>query len=219
MLLDARGRLKLADFAGSSIDGSDASVNYEVRSRLPGLSKPTKKSDIFALGSALYELETGSPPYSGESYKAVQNLYKKEKFADVSMLELGPIIKKCWRQGYDSAGDVVVALDRLKSSRSTEKAPHPEAPVVVKSAAPAFDIPDISRLEITKSTSRRDRKVSATYVSHASRRHSGHRRGNYSEIATEKKRQRRKHTGSAFIYKFMPWISPIRKRHEKGYYC
>jgi serine/threonine protein kinase len=212
MLLDAKDDLKLADFAGSSIDGSEASVNYEVRSRLPGISKPTEKSDIFALGSALFELATGSPPYSGESNKAVQNLYKKLKFADVSMLpELGPIIKKCWRQGYGTTVEVVEALDRLESYGSTQKALHLEAPVV-NSATPALDTPDISRLEIKKSTSRRDREVSPTYVLHASRRRSAHRRGNYTETATEKRRQRRKHSRPTFIHKFiMPWLSPIQK--------
>ena len=103
MLLDAKDTLKVADFAGSSIDGSDASVNYEARSRLPRISRPTEKSDIYALGSALYELATCRLPYSGESYKNMQKLYKQERFADVSSYQT-------WDPSSQSAGDDNMSL-------------------------------------------------------------------------------------------------------------
>src|SRR6266487_3438618 len=131
MLLDWSDTLKLADFAGSSIDGSDTSVTYELRSRLPGIKKPSKKSDIFALGSSMYELATGHPPYDGESYRNVQNFYKKGVFpADVQKIpELGPIINKCWLQNYETAWDVLGALKNVESR--LRPMDHRQKPVVV----------------------------------------------------------------------------------------
>lgn len=96
MLLDITDTLKLADFTRSLINSSDASMNYEIRSRLPGVTRRIKKSDIFALGSAIFELATSHPPYPAQSYKAMQNQYRNGKFKKVNNLpELGHIITKC----------------------------------------------------------------------------------------------------------------------------
>jgi len=80
MLLDSSDSVRLVDFAGSSLDNSPSTVNYEVQSRLPGLLKPSKQSDIFALGSAIYEMATGVKPYEKMSYREVQKLYAKKAY-------------------------------------------------------------------------------------------------------------------------------------------
>ena len=72
MLLSSDDTVKLGDFAGSSIDGSPSTVDYEVRSKLPGSDEPDEISDIFALGSAMWEMATGSPPYEEKSWREVQ---------------------------------------------------------------------------------------------------------------------------------------------------
>jgi len=112
MLLSADDTVKLGDFAGSSIDGLPSTVDYEVKSKLPNAGEPSQITDIFALGSAMWEMATGSPPYEELSWREVRGLYKRGKFPRLkSMPELDRIIRKCWQQRYRRAQDVVDDLE------------------------------------------------------------------------------------------------------------
>jgi hypothetical protein len=129
MLLSANNTVKLGDFAGSSIDGSPSTVDYEVRSKIPSASEPDEISDIFALGSAVWEMATGSPPYEDLSWREVQGLYKRGKFPRLkSMPDLDRIIRKCWQQRYPRAQDVVYDLEGscvdLESSSTSDSQEH-----------------------------------------------------------------------------------------------
>ncbi|RMZ80337.1 hypothetical protein DV738_g2919, partial [Chaetothyriales sp. CBS 135597] len=55
--------LKLIDFEGCSIDGEGPMSSYEWFSYRPSNPRATVQTDIFALGCAIYEVVTGSPPY------------------------------------------------------------------------------------------------------------------------------------------------------------
>jgi serine/threonine protein kinase len=205
MLLDANDNLKLADFAGSSIDGSyatDATVNYEIQSRLPGINRPTRKSDIFALGSALYELVTGSPPYTHESSRNIQILYKKEIYEDVSMLPLpgfGPIIAKCWRRGYSDAKEIVRALEGVES-RTKHETPQPNAL-----------IENFSQLEIAPKQSGQER--SAHVQQPPSRRH------NHPGRVAETRRRKKRKQEPKWINTIKHWLIRPQMRYQRGMNC
>jgi len=113
MLLSPKNdTLKLADFSGSSVNGSPLSVEYEYWSEMPGSDEPSQQADIFALGSAIFEIATGSPPYEGKSWREVHGLYKRSIFPDVKELgHLGPIILSCWKQEYDTADEILDDLE------------------------------------------------------------------------------------------------------------
>src|SRR5215471_21627300 len=111
MLLDL-DTLKIADFAGSSIDGSPATIDYEVWSRQPGGGKPDEVSDIFALGSAIYEMATGWPPYHNLPPRQIVAYYRKSHFPKLDSITseygayLAAAIKKCWMRQFSHTQDL-----------------------------------------------------------------------------------------------------------------
>jgi serine/threonine protein kinase len=96
IFLDEGLNAKVAGFGGSSLDGSELLICIAPSHEYPGPVLSTQ-GDIFALGSVLYEIVTGSPPYVGLSDTEIEDRYKKGNFAETASLgEMGVIIRKCW---------------------------------------------------------------------------------------------------------------------------
>ena len=115
LLLDGNDNIKYCDFAGSSIDKHEAWVCYEMRSqRPPDIGERqddiTISSEIFALGSTLYEISTTQPPYENYSDAAIMEFFRANKYPDVTSLELGKIISKCWRGIYATVDEISMDL-------------------------------------------------------------------------------------------------------------
>lgn len=118
LLLDKNDDLKYCDLTGSSIDGQEAWVCYETRSQRPyayasSQDETNIPSEIFALGTTLYEISTTRPPYSDHNEATITEFFQANIFPNVRSLELGNIISKCWRGIYATVDEVSRDSDQL----------------------------------------------------------------------------------------------------------
>ena len=119
---------KVADFGGSSIDGSDLLVGVNASHALPGFDSSTLsvQADLFALGSVLYTIMVGSCPYQDllkeDKDHEIEALFAAGKFPETDSLgPIGAIITKCWHVQYDSAVSVrndIEGIDTIKNACS-----------------------------------------------------------------------------------------------------
>ena len=123
ILLDKDDNTKICDFAGAAIDGEQTTVCYDPRSQLPGERRITIQTEIFALGTALYELSTTSLPYPDidPHSKLIGQMYAEGRFPDTNGLLLADIILRCWNCGYDTVDDVNADLQRLQIRRQVKQ--------------------------------------------------------------------------------------------------
>ena len=123
LLLDENLNLKVADFAGASIDGGVSWSSYRLTHRLfvtEGKDSPrmeiNQASEIFGLGSALYNMVAGHDlfpelDYTSDEANIVRRIRERE-FPDTSELPvLASVITKCWNLEYDSMADVIEGID------------------------------------------------------------------------------------------------------------
>jgi serine/threonine protein kinase len=117
-LVDAELRLRIIDFSGSSIDGSWSSAFESARFCLPRSweAASTVGSDMFALGSTVYEILTGLAPYEELADEEVELLFRKQQFPAMEGVPAADIILGCWCCKYESAVEVWAGLKALVDS-------------------------------------------------------------------------------------------------------
>jgi serine/threonine protein kinase len=116
ILLDAQLNAKLADFAGSSLDGCPLLVAVTASHQYPGPAVSIL-GDIFALGSTFYEIMTGGVPYPEFSDKEIKARYSKGDFPDTKSLgPMGDIIMHCWQGQYNDCDAIIADIDGMYNS-------------------------------------------------------------------------------------------------------
>ncbi|KAI1128040.1 kinase-like protein [Nemania abortiva] len=110
ILLDENLNVKLTDFAGSSLDGSELLIAVTASYEFPG-PLLSIQADLFALGSVLYELFTKDPPYKGRTEKEIECLYRDGEFPDTTSIgTVGRVITNCWQTKYTECGSILKDL-------------------------------------------------------------------------------------------------------------
>lgn len=110
-------RVKIGDFGGSLIQGSGfvetvcEEMAYELPCRgRPFSERPVTKREIFALGSAIFEIMAWRRPFEGLEDNDIEARYAREEFPSLDNVPLGPIISNCWNEAYETAEDAVISL-------------------------------------------------------------------------------------------------------------
>jgi serine/threonine protein kinase len=107
--------IKLCDFAGSVIGDRGALVEEEDRYNASPRTPRCVQTDLFALGSLIYEISTGLRPYDeipDSDDEEVQKRYAAQIFPCLDGFKYREIISKCWSFRYASIGQLRSDLDR-----------------------------------------------------------------------------------------------------------
>ena len=116
-LLDDQLNVRLSDFDGAGyrpisalgLEGSSA-MNLEKSSHfLPRdpLTEDSAITDLFAMGSTIYELVVGKTPYEHVEDSQIEDLYSQKHFPDVEGVLFGEVMKGCWHTTFQSATDAL----------------------------------------------------------------------------------------------------------------
>ncbi|KAH7015655.1 kinase-like domain-containing protein [Ilyonectria destructans] len=124
LLLDGALNLKISDFEGMIIS-PNGTVQLDGGARTNSLSSMPRddpdhcdqKTDIFALGTAIYFMITGHWPFPDldpiEQEEEVQRRFKSREFPTMKASHGDNIIRKCWTGEYTSMIEVVGDLQRV----------------------------------------------------------------------------------------------------------
>ena len=116
--------LKIGDLGGSLIESyhdpvppiSEESA-YELPLRGRAFNeRPARKRELFALGSAIYEIMVWAAPYEGLGDEDIELKFAAEVFPSLEGVAAGHIIQMCWDEQYESSDEAVEALIALALS-------------------------------------------------------------------------------------------------------
>ncbi|KAJ6779517.1 hypothetical protein PWT90_06368 [Aphanocladium album] len=111
VVLDMRGNARICDFAWASLRSRTLLAQAFASHEYPG-DRLSVAGDLFAFGSVMYELVTGSEPFVTCTDDEIRLRFKNGMFPDVASLgTLGMIISNCWAASYANTKDVVGALE------------------------------------------------------------------------------------------------------------
>ncbi|CAK1358404.1 RGS domain-containing serine/threonine-protein kinase A [Cercospora beticola] len=109
LLLDHDLELKVADFGCSSLDGGRTNGGGSARFYPPRewrTGRIEAADDLFALGSCIFEILTGRPPYDDLETRRVGRLYGLRQFPDLVGMDFADVIRDCWLFRGQSAREV-----------------------------------------------------------------------------------------------------------------
>ncbi len=163
ILLSAYGEPALADFGIARIDGAEQTTNGQVTASLAHAARevldggdPTVQSDVYSLGSTLFELAVGRPPYQGDDDHTVWAMLHRimaEPAPPAASFgvpgDLAAVIDRAlaWdlTDRYRSAADLRDALATVAPATVEEAAARP---VVAPTATPTVRVPPAPTGEI-----------------------------------------------------------------------
>lgn len=105
--------LLLCDFSGSKIGDKKNLVRPETRyEKFPvtGNREISLATEIFAIGSLIYEISTGKRPYDEMDDEEVESLFRQGVFPETVNVRFGSIVAKCWYGEFESVEEILEAV-------------------------------------------------------------------------------------------------------------
>jgi hypothetical protein len=124
--------LKLSDFQDLYLDPHGPTLNgFALEHCKSFLPRPSdgwdQKSDLFALGTAIYEIMTGHETFPDlddiDDEEEIEKRYKERKFPVLNDILGGHIIFKCWSLVYENVEECAKDFISLEESQAMESLP------------------------------------------------------------------------------------------------
>ncbi|NUM55652.1 MAG: serine/threonine protein kinase [Candidatus Hydrogenedentes bacterium] len=151
ILIDQQGRARVTDFGVAKVIGANTQLTTDgtligtpeyMSPEQCGLGKVTPASDLFSLGAMLYEMLTGSLPFTGETYAGVIRSVTQDTPRPLDDLVMGvpnsvvfivgKLLEKDPARRYATATELIEDLSRIASG---------SAPLIDVTAQPVAALP------------------------------------------------------------------------------
>ncbi|KAF1841512.1 kinase-like protein [Cucurbitaria berberidis CBS 394.84] len=124
LLLDRDLTIKLCDFQGRLLhsDGTVILDGGAAEGSMSSMPRPDRnycdrKTDIFALGTAIYFMVTGQTPYPEldtiDDEDEIRKRFEDGVFPPLARHQGGDVVRSCWKGCYESATEVMLDLQTL----------------------------------------------------------------------------------------------------------
>ena len=115
ILVDDDLGVRICDFADCSLLGKPPYILESGAFYLPGNFRDVGigcnvKSDLFALGSCIFQIVTGNEPNQGLEDKDIEDKFEEQVFPEMGNMLFAEVIRKCWFCEFESAEEVLRAL-------------------------------------------------------------------------------------------------------------
>lgn len=123
IFLDDSLDVKLGDFAGSAIDDLPPLICYETSHELPDEDISTM-TELFALGSTIFEVMTGAKPYKDLAEHEISAAFSEGRYPDLRNVSVfRSTIARCWSQDYATVDEALKDVKSEGTSNSLMKLP------------------------------------------------------------------------------------------------
>ncbi|KAI4851111.1 hypothetical protein E4T44_02341 [Aureobasidium sp. EXF-8845] len=118
ILIDKFGDIKIADFDATVTIGSELSVATAPFCKVDAgfeTSLAGAETEQFSLGSCIYNIRFGVPPYSdlGLESPVWRKMFALEDYPSTSGDRYGVVIQKCWKGDFPSISTLKLEIDKL----------------------------------------------------------------------------------------------------------
>ncbi|OAA54775.1 Protein kinase-like domain protein [Niveomyces insectorum RCEF 264] len=116
LLLDGDLNLRIADFGGCSLLGQPPYILESGPFYLPAAWRDKDElgcnaaTDLFALGSCIFQIATGRQPYDGMEDGDVEKKFASREFPSLDGVLFAGVVRRCWLSELESAEAVLDAL-------------------------------------------------------------------------------------------------------------
>lgn len=124
LVTDDKSSILLSDFSGSGLGELESMIRPEQRYERFGangaMDDISMSTEVFAIGSLIFEIATGKAPYAELDNAQVEETIAKREFPPTDDILCGSVVTGCWEGRYASSAEVLQAASEQMPTDASE---------------------------------------------------------------------------------------------------